>query len=251
MRIIIIEDELVAAEKLVTMVKSIDPGIEILAVLESVVDTVQWLQSHDPPDLAFLDVQLSDNLSFDIFKQVSINFPVIFITAFDDYILKSFEHNSIDYLLKPVKEDRLRKALEKVKLLEWHFVQNKINQLIGRGPETDVSEYKSRFVVKKGIDFVSVNVQKIAYFFSEHKISFLKDVQDNKYIVDKPLAVLENELDPKKFFRLNRKFLVSINAIEKFKSEDGRISVDLTPPSSEEIYVSKENAPNFRNWIGG
>ena len=211
---------------------------------------MRWLEQHTHPDLALLDVQLSDNLSFEIFKNVQINFPVIFITAYDDYILQSFEHNSIDYLLKPVREERLRKALNKIKQLEWHFIQNKINQLFGN-PQQPSSPYKSRFVVKRGIDYVSVNIERIAYFFSEHKISFLKDVDGHKYIVDKPLAVIEEELDPTLFFRLNRKFITNVNAVEKFKSEEGKIRVDLNPSASEDIYVSKENAPNFRRWISG
>lgn len=249
MKVIIIEDEPIATKKLIKMLQDIDDSIEVLASLESVEESVNWLKLHDKPDLAFLDIQLSDNLSFDIFEKATINFPVIFITAFDEHIMKSFEYNSIDYLLKPVKTERLKKALEKVKLLEWHFLQNKISQLLNEN-SLSTKTFKSRYVVKKGIDFVSINVLQIAYFFSEHKISFLKDTDGNKYIVDKTLSALMEELDPSKFFRINRKFIAGINAIKKFKSEDGKIIVSLAPTSEETITISKENAPHFRSWIG-
>ena len=220
-----------------------------MAILESVEDSIHWIKNNPKPDLAFLDIQLSDNLSFDIFNKVEIKFPVVFVTAFDEYIIQSFEYNSIDYLLKPVKADRLKKALEKVKLLEWHFLQNKLNQLISGNPSLEHS-YKSRYVVKKGVDFVSVNVQNIAYFFSEHKVTFLKDNSGVNYIIDKTLSTLEDELNPEKFLRINRQFIVSINSIQKFKSENGKIILTLSPNTEEVLSISKENAPKFRKWVG-
>ncbi|MDN5201474.1 LytTR family DNA-binding domain-containing protein [Fulvivirgaceae bacterium BMA10] len=249
-QVIIIEDESTAVEKLVAMLQHVDPLIEVVASLESVKETLDWLAKNQKPDLAFVDVQLSDDTSFEIFKQQEISFPVIFTTAYDEYIMESFEYNSIDYLLKPIQEDRLRKALEKVKKLETHFLQHKFNQIFEQGTINNQT-FKRRFLVKKGVDYVSVNTKDIAYFFTEYKIVFLRDKKGDKYIIDKTLTELEQELDPDNFFRANRKYLVNIEAIEKFKSDNGKIALQISPATNEEVTVSKENAPNFRKWIEG
>ena len=248
MRVLIIEDEAMAVQKLTSMLASLDSNIEIVGTTESVKATVQWLRSNPSPDLAFMDVQLSDDASFEIFQQHDVRFPVIFTTAYDDYILKSFEFNSLDYLLKPIQEDRLKKALEKVRKLETHFWQYKFNELF---EQSSGKQKKQRYVVKKGVDFVSVNVSDIAYIFTEYRVVFLKDKVGNKYIIDKTLTELQEELDGSEFFRANRKFLIHIDSVEKFKSDNGKIVLNLMPEVKEEVVVSKENAPNFRNWIEG
>lgn len=248
MKVLIIEDEATAVDKLCNMLLRLDASIEIVGTTESVKSSLEWLRNNPGPDLAFVDVQLSDDNSFEIFKQFEVRFPVIFTTAYDDYILQSFEYNSIDYLLKPLQEERLQKALQKVKKLETHFVQHKFNELFDR--KAEASSKKQRFVVKKGVDFVSINIKEVAYFFTEYRIVFLRDTQGDKYIIDKTLADLQEELGPD-FFRVNRKYLVSIEAISKFRSDNGKILVDLIPKVNEEVVVSKENAPNFRAWIGG
>ncbi len=250
MNVIIIEDESTAIEKLTMMLVNIDPTIQVICSLESVKESVEWLGKNPAPELAFVDVQLADDSSFEIFKQVNIQFPVIFTTAYDQYILESFEYNSIDYLLKPIREDRLKKALAKVKKLETHFLQHKFNQIF----ETEINKkdaYKKRFLVKKGIDYVSVNISEIAYFLTAHKIVFLIDKEGKKYIIDKTLTDLEKELNPANFFRANRKYLVNIEAIDKFKSDNGKIALSLIPDPKDEVTVSKENAPNFKSWIEG
>lgn len=249
MKVLIIEDESTAVDKLSSMLTEIDPSIIVLATLESVKDSLAWLRSNAAPDLAFVDIQLSDDSSFEIFKQYEVRFPVIFTTAYDDYILESFEYNSVDYLLKPIQADRLKKALDKVKKLETHFIQHKFNELFNKGAEKE--SRRQRYVVKKGIDFVSVNVKDIAYCFTEYRIVFLRDRAGNKYIIDKTVAELQEELDAQLFFRANRKYLVSIEAIGKFRSDQGKILLELIPSVNEEVVVSKENAPNFRAWIGG
>lgn len=249
MKILIIEDEATAVDKLATMLMSIDPAIRIVATLESVKDSLTWLKANPSPDLAFVDIQLSDDSSFEIFKQFEIQFPIVFTTAYDNYILESFEYNSIDYLLKPIQEDRLRKALDKVRKLETHFIQYKFNELFNRGTEKE--NRKQRYVVKKGVDFVSINVRDIAYCFTEYRIVFLRDNEGNKYIIDKTISDLQEELDAGQFFRANRKYLVNIESIGKFRSDNGKILLDLIPSVNEEVAVSKENAPNFRKWIGG
>ncbi|MEO1049898.1 MAG: LytTR family DNA-binding domain-containing protein [Bacteroidota bacterium] len=250
MKVLIIEDELTASNKLTSMLDKVDPSIEVIAVLESVKESCSWLDNNAAPDLAFVDVQLSDDISFEIFKDREINFPMIFTTAYDEYIMEALEYNSIDYLLKPIQQERLERALEKVRKFEAHFLQYKFNQLFDKN-RAERSPFKKRFLVKKGLDYVAVTSKEIAYFFTEHKIVFLKDIQGNKYIVDKTLTDLQEDLDPNDFFRANRKYIVNIDAIEKFKSDAGKICLELVPATQEEVHVSKENAPNFRNWVEG
>lgn len=245
MKVIIIEDEVLAQAKLEAMLKSLDPTIEVVARLDSVKESKTYLAQSPPPDVAFVDIQLSDDHSFEIFRNFQIQFPVIFTTAYDKYLLESFEHNAIDYLLKPITEDKLKRSLLKLKKLELHFLQGNLLKLLqGEG------RAKGRIVAKKGTEFIALQWNEIAYFYTEHKVVFVKDTQGRQYILDKNLSELESELEEKVFFRLNRKFLTHVNAIEKFRSDGGKIRVYLKPPIQEEIYVSKETAPEFRRWIG-
>lgn len=248
MKILIIEDEEPASERLIAMIREIDPGIRILAVLRSVNESVAWLALHAAPDLIIVDIQLNDGLSLEIFKRSPVPSPLIFATAFDDYLMKAFEFNSIDYLLKPIDKEKLRRALEKYSSLRHHFNGNFVSlfeQISGR------ADVKDRIVVKKGGDFIAVRTEQIAYFYSEHKISFLVDREGKRYIVDKPLAEIQSGLDGKKFFRLNRTFLVHVDAVAKFRSsEKGKLTVELLPAAAEAVTVSQENAAAFKEWIG-
>ena len=246
MNVIIIEDELLAQAKLEAMLLALDPSIQIAARLSSVKDTIAWLSHHAPPDVAFVDIQLSDDHAFEIFRKYPVQFPVVFTTAFDKYLLESFEFNSIDYLLKPITEEKLKRSLTKLKKLEQHFVQGNILKLIGQVS----APAKDRIVAKKGTAFTALTLDEIAFFFTEHRIVFVKDHAGHQYIVDKNLGELESGLDRKKFFRINRKFIAHIDAIEKFKPDNGKIRVFLKPEMKEEIHVSKETAPDFRKWIG-
>ncbi|MFZ6011960.1 MAG: LytR/AlgR family response regulator transcription factor [Bacteroidota bacterium] len=248
MKVLIIEDELLAQAKLETMLKAIDNSIEVVARLSSVKDTLRWLAENYPPDVAFVDIQLSDNHSFEIFRQHPIQFPVVFTTAFDKYLLESFEFNSIDYLLKPITEEKLKRSLVKLKKLEQHFVQGNILKLISKATHT--SPRHDRIIAKKGTEFLALSFDEIAYFFTEHKIVFVRDFNGRQLIVDKNLVELESDLDKSKFFRINRKFLANIKAIEKFKPDNGKVLVFLNPEMKEEIHVSKEAAPEFKKWMG-
>lgn len=245
MKVILIEDEIPARAKLEEMLKAIDSRIEIVAQLGSVSETLHWLQSNPEPDIGFVDIQLSDDHSFEIFRKHAVKFPIIFTTAFDKYLLASFEFNSIDYLLKPITEDKLKRSLDKVKSLQEHFMQGNLLKILNHieSPKTN------RILGKKGTEFIALDIQDVAYFFTEHKIVFAKDFAEQQLIVDKTISELESILDPGVFFRLNRKYLSSINAIEKFKSENGKIRVHLQPGCKEDVYISKETAPAFRNWI--
>jgi DNA-binding LytR/AlgR family response regulator len=246
MNVLIIEDEMPARAKIVQMLSVIEGGCRIVAQLGSVKESVQWLQSNPPPDIAFVDIQLSDDHSFEIFKQIPVKFPVVFTTAYDKYLLESFEYNSIDYLLKPISKEKLFRSIQKVKNFQQHFLSGKLQEFTQqRGPRDG-----QRVVAKKGTEFVTLLSTEIAYFYTEHKIVFVKGHDGRKLIVDQTLADLESRLDKKEFFRLNRKFLVNISAIEKFKPDNGKILVHVLPPISDEIFVSKETAPEFRQWVG-
>lgn len=246
MNVIIIEDELPARAKLVDMLKAMDSSIHVVAQLGSVQESLNWLATNREPDLAFVDIQLSDDHSFEIFKKHPVRFPVIFTTAYDKYLLESFEFNAIDYLLKPITEEKLKRSLDKIQKLEQHFLQGNIMKLIQQQP----ASAKSRIVARKGTEFIAINLDEIAYFFTEHKIVFVRDFQGRQMIVDKNLAELEADLNKDQFFRINRKFIAHINAIERFKPDNGKIRVFLKPEMKEEIHVSKETAPEFRKWVG-
>lgn len=244
MEVIIIEDELPARDKLIAMLQSLNPTIQVVAQLGSVKESLDWLNHHKEPALAFVDIQLSDDHSFEIFRKFPVKFPVIFTTAFDKYILESFEFNSIDYLLKPITEEKLKRSLDKIQNLEQHFFQGNIQKLIQFQPVN-----KGRLVARKGTEFIALNHDEIAYFFTEHKIVFVRDHQGRQMIVDKNLAELESELNQQDFFRINRKFIAHQKAIDRFKPDSGKIQIFLKPDIKEEIFVSKETAPAFRKWI--
>jgi len=247
MKVIIIEDELPARAKLEAMLAK-HPEIIILAQLGSVSESISWLAANKSPDLAFVDIQLSDDHSFEIFRQTKVSFPVIFTTAFDKYLLESLEFNSIDYLLKPITEEKLKRALDKVKKLEQHFVQGNLQKLMGF--IAGQGKTKERLLAKKGMEYVTIPVQEVAYIFTDHKVTFLRDISGKQFILDKTLGELENDLDPTQFFRINRKYIASIHAIDRFKPDNGKIRIYLKPEVKEEVHISKETAPEFRRWIG-
>ncbi len=248
MNILIIEDERPASDRLTGLVMEYDPSIRILHTLRSVKESLHWLQHHPPPDLILADIQLNDGLSLHIFTRYPVPSPLIFTTAYDEYLMKAFEFNSIDYLLKPIDKEKLFRALRKYDSLKQHFSANILPLLEQIQNGTPV---KDRIVVKKGTDFVTVKTDQISFFVSEFKMTFLIDRSGKRYIVDQTLAELTEMLDAQHFFRINRKFLVHIDSIQRFRPHDhGKILVELTPSASEEIVVSQENAPIFRKWIG-
>ena len=244
MKVLIVEDEILAQAKLESMLTAIDSSIIVIKKTGSVKETLAWLASNPAPDVAFVDIQLSDDHSFEIFRKFQAQFPVVFTTAYDKYLLESFEFNSIDYLLKPITEEKLRRSIAKLRALEQHFVHGSIEKLL----QTD--SHTRRIVVKKGTEFQALDPDDIAYFFTEHRIVFVRDFEGRQFIADKILGDLEAILDEKKFFRINRKFIAHIKAIQKFKPDAGKIRVFLKPEVHEEVFVSKENAPQFRKWMG-
>ncbi len=245
MKVIIIEDEKLAAEKLESMLYELDKNIKVLARLGSVKETVQWLSTNQNPDLAFVDIQLSDDQSFEIFKRLNIDFPVVFTTAYDKYLLTSFEFNSIDYLLKPITQKQLTRVLNKIKTLEKHFISQNLERFI-RGGTNQTTE---RIMVRKGSGFKAINLNGVAFFCSEHKVVFLMDKNNQRFICDKNLSELESMLNKKDFLRLNRQYICNRSAVDNFRGDQGKIIVTLNNSTKTEVTISKENAPQFRGWI--
>ncbi|WP_153797708.1 LytR/AlgR family response regulator transcription factor [Foetidibacter luteolus] len=250
MNVIIIEDEKPAAEKLHKALLLADEQVQVVAVLGSIANAVQWLDENVQPDLIFMDIELTDGLSFKIFEQANINCPVIFTTAYDDYWQEAFEYNSIDYLLKPVKQDKLETALKKYDKLKQHFAIN-FQQLL-QYKNQPAGRYKKRYLVKRGSDLIAVKTEDIAYCYATHKLVCMVDAHNQKYILDKSLADIEKELEPSQFFRLNRKYIANINAVKKMKLYGkGKLLIELLPAVEEEVIISNENVAAFKEWMGG
>ena len=249
MKAIIIEDEKPAAEKLIKALYKTGTPIEVLAVLDSIKTSVEWLQQNAIPDLLFMDIQLGDGLSFKIFEKVNISSPVIFCTAFDEYWQEAFEHNSIDYLLKPVKQDKLETALKKYDKLKLHFTAS-FTQFQQWQQQPGTNGYKKKFLVKRGTDYISIKTDDIAYFYATHKLVCMIDTRNQKFILDQSLADIEKQLDPLQFYRVNRKYLVQQGAIRKIKSyPKSKLQLELDPANGEEIIISQENVSAFKEWM--
>jgi DNA-binding LytR/AlgR family response regulator len=250
MKTIIIEDEKPAAEKLLKAIQKTDASIEVQAVLNSIKVAVEWLQQNPMPDLLFMDIELGDGLSFKIFDKINISSPVIFCTAFDEYWQEAFEHNSIDYLLKPVKQEKLEIALNKYDKLKQHFASS-FQQLQQWQQQPAGNGYKKRFLVKRGTDYVSVKTEDIAYFYATHKLVCMVDNKNQKFILDQSLAEIEKQLDPSQFYRVNRKYLMNLSAIKKIKSyPKSKLQLEVEPTVSEDIIISQEAVAAFKEWMG-
>jgi DNA-binding LytR/AlgR family response regulator len=229
------------------MVRDAIPDVEVLALLDSISSATSWFRDNEPPDLAFFDIQLADGLSFEIFEKADVICPVIFTTAYDEYALKAFKVNSIDYLLKPIVAEELRAAIEKYKRIhEQSYTQinmdNVLKQLTRR--------YKNRFVVKVGEHIRSIHVDEVQCFYSMEKASYLQTMEDRHYYLDHSLEQVESLVDPDHFFRVNRKFLVARDAIKDIISyTNSRLKLSLSQPAEEEIIVSREKVKEFKRWL--
>lgn len=250
MQVVIIEDEKFAAENLIRILGEIDPGIEILDVFTSVSDSVQRLPGLSP-DLIFVDIQLSDGISFSIFETIRVTTPVIFTTAYDDYAIQAFKLNSIDYLLKPIKKNDLSAAINKFRTIRNSFLPDlgKILSVLGNGEKPD---YKKRFLIHFGERMKKVTTDEIAFFYAMGKNVFLVTEQGNTWPVDTTLEKLENDTDPDAFFRINRKLLISYDSIVKITPYSrSRIMLELKPPPPKdtEAIVSIERVREFKDWM--
>ncbi len=250
MNVIIIEDEKLAAEKLTEMLGRLDPAIAVMAQIPSVEASVRWLVEQSP-DLIFMDIQLADGLSFEIFDRVEVRAPIIFTTAYDEYALRAFKVNSIDYLLKPVRMDDLRGAMAKFRELRTPQGKQNLDELL-RSLKEGGTAYKKRFLIQLGEKLHKVETAQIAYFYALEKGVFLVTGQRETLPVDFTLDALEEILDPERFFRINRKMIVACDAIRQMVAfSRSRIKLELSPPEpkSVEALVSVERSRGFKEWM--
>ena len=252
MTVVIVEDEKMAADRLASLLHKHNPEIEVLAHIESVKKGIQWFRDQAPPDLVFMDIQLADGLSFEIFEVVEVKAPIIFTTAYDEYALKAFKVNSIDYLLKPIDEDDLEAAFKKLSALrkadhQTPQVQSgQIEELVRMLSQP----YKSRFIIKVGEHIKSVVVKDIVCFFSREKATFFTTREPRNYLIDYSLEQVEKMLDPQSFFRVSRKYIIALEAIQDIISySNSRLKVILQQPADDEIIVSRERVGDFKRWL--
>jgi len=249
MNVLIVEDEAIAANNLEKLLFKIDPGIVVKAKVESINESVRWLQNHSV-DLIFMDIHLSDGLSFSIFEQLDLKIPVVFTTAYDQYTLKAFKVYSIDYLLKPIDIEDLKRSIDKFKSLTKSNTNQNIDIKSLIESFTTGKEYQKRFIVYAGQKIKMIKTSEIAYFNGSDKGTFLCTFSNTNHSVEFSLDKLENMLDPEIFFRINRNYIVNIEAIkEMFTLSKSRIKVELNPKAEEETLVSFNRMSSFRKWI--
>ncbi|MDH5398945.1 MAG: LytTR family DNA-binding domain-containing protein [Cyclobacteriaceae bacterium] len=253
MKVLIIEDEKPAAEKLMRLLEKYDQGIEILAMLGSVESSVGWLKTNqENADLVFMDVQLTDGLAFHIFDRVKVVLPVIFITAFDEYALDAFRANGIDYLLKPITFSTLSASLQKMELLKRQLQPVVVDDLHRRLGGLGSKRYKQRFMVKFGDHIRSVPTENVSYFYAEGRDVYLYTAGNSKFIIDFRLEDLEPILDPVHFFRPNRSFVLNIEHIsDVLVYSNSRLRVITQPEPAKEIIVSRDRVSDFKEWFDG
>jgi two-component system, LytTR family, response regulator LytT len=253
MRIVIIEDEGIAAQRLEKMILEALPDAKIEAIIDSIEDTVKWFQSNTHPDLIFLDVELSDGISFEIFNQVKTDSPIIFTTAYNGYALKAFELHCIDYLIKPISNEKLKHSLEKIEKYKHLFSAGGIEKQLGElmaafNQKTDT--YRSRFLVTKSDGYLPVFVKDIAYFFTENEKVYLVTFAGEKHSIDYTIENLQQELEPDKFWRANRAFIISAESIVKVHNYfNYKIKLQLKPLSEKDVVVSRARVSEFKKWF--
>lgn len=251
MKVLIIEDEKPSARRLNRMLSALDVHVDTM--LHSVEEAVNWFKDNEHPDLIFLDIQLSDGLSFEIFDQVKVESAIIFTTAFDEYALQAFKLNSVDYLLKPIDDEDLEKAVTKYKSrvpkqqdVSLNF--DDIRKLLGATPVE--REYKKRFTTKIGSHIKMITVDEVECFYSENKGTYAATLDNRNYLLDTTLEHLENDLEPQTFFRVSRKFYVNINAIKDIIAyTNSRLEIKLNHWSEQQIIVSRERVKDFKIWL--
>jgi len=246
MNIVILEDENRAANLLERLLAKVAPHMKVIAKLESVRDGIKYLQNNREPDLIFSDIQLADGLSFEIYNQVAVHCPIIFTTAYDHYAIEAFKTNGIDYLLKPIEEERLIQAIEKVKhfspILELEKIRSITSQTSGKA-------YKSRFMVKVGDKIKSIPIEEILVFYSQ-KASYILTSDKHTYCIDYTLDQLEPMLDPETYFRINRKYIVSISACTNILAwSNSRLRLKIDGTDNPDIIVARERVQEFKNWL--
>lgn len=254
LNIIIIEDEKPAARLLQRKVEKL--GLQVNTLLHSVEESIAWFQNNPHPDLIFLDIQLSDGLSFELFEQIDIKSAVIFTTAYDEYALRAFKLNSIDYLLKPIDEEELSFAITKFKTQFQSRNIGKISSLdfeaIKRMLANPVEkEYKKRFSVKIGQQLKVISIDEVECFYSENKGTYIHTLDNRDYLIDSTLEVVETEINPKDFYRISRKYIIPLKAVKEIQVySNSRLKIILPTYKDDEVIVARERVSEFKNWIG-
>lgn len=256
MKTLIIEDEKPAARRLGRMLEKLE--VDVIAILHSVEDSKEWFQNNPHPDLIFLDIQLNDGLSFELFESIEIESAIIFTTAYDEYALQAFKLNSIDYLLKPIDELELETAVSKYNTLKTKFLNdlssknvqlsiNDIKKLLVHPLDRD---YKKRFTVKVGQHIKLISTSEIECFYSENKGTYIQTIEGRNYLIDSTLEALEPELSPVEFFRVNRKYLINIHAINDIISySNSRLKIKLNTLKTDDVIVARDRVKDFKEWL--
>jgi len=250
MKILIIEDEQAAVRRLQKLLGEIDTNNEVIGALSSIESAVEWLAENPSPDLILMDIHLADGSSFEIFEKTEIMSPVIFATAYDEYALKAFKVNAIDYLLKPIKAAELEQAIHKV--VKKMKKNDSGDNLLQKLTEAGFIKKHRRVLVRMGQSIKLVDLDQVAFFYSKDKISFAVMPGNKRYPIDQSLDQIEHDLDSSKFFRINRQFIIKMDAIEEMIAySKSRVKLKLNPPSEEDAIVSKERSPDFKKWLLG
>ena len=248
MKIVIIEDEVAASSQLKFLLNQINVDYEILAVIETVEDAIKWFTANESPDLIFSDIQLADGISFEIYEQVKINVPIVFITAFDEFAIRAFKLNSVDYILKPLDADSLSFAIEKFNKQQL-VKQETLNELIKQHAFAQKS-YRKSFLVRYRDKLLPIKTNEFAYFFIENGLVFGQLFDGRKLILDFKLEDLENQLDPQDFVRANRQYILSRESIVEIEPYiNSRILIKTSPSSPYEAIISKEKVTSFKKWF--
>lgn len=251
MKVFIIEDEIPAANRLGKLLLQLNDDIEIAHKADSIESAVKIFNSSPVVDLVFIDIQLADGLSFDIFEQVKVKTPVIFTTAFDQYTLKAFKVNSIDYLLKPIDEKELEKALDKYYDLHQKPTVDFSDKMMKLMQEMNLVKYKERLLIKRGQQLSYLKTENTAYCFADGKLCYAVDFNGTKYLLENNLGQLEEQLQPDSFYRINRHLLVNIEAVKKVHTWlGGRLKLEIVPTTTAETVVSRERVNGFKEWLG-
>ena len=250
MKAIVVEDERIAQKRLVQLIKELAPEINIIGEINSVENGLRWFKENALPDLIFLDIQLNDGYGFDILDGIEEHPPVIFTTAYNEYAIRGFKYNGLDYLLKPIDKKELNKALNKFRKTQINSFEQLEHKSIAHIRDLFVKEYKHRFIVKVGNQFNTFNVSEIAYFKSNDGLTFLHLNKGQCYPVEYSIDQLENILNPIHFFRINRKYMVSVNAVREIHSYfNSRLLLKLQPDEENQVIVSRERTTNFKKWL--
>lgn len=250
MKVLIIEDELHNAKRLKAILAEIDPEIEVAAILEGISESINWLNEHDHPDLIFTDVRLTDGLCFDIFSAVEIKCPIIFTSAFDEYALRAFQVNSLDYLLKPIKKEALLKSLHKFKTTMRPAYLSQMLDDVAAILKQQQKNYRTRFLIPVRDSFYTILIKDVAYFYTEYRTTRAVMPDNQHHIISFTMEELEEQLDPDVFFRISRQYLINNNSITRINNHfNGKLHVVLKPEPSEKIIISRDRSRLLKQWL--